>query len=633
MHFTKRFDRAGLTAALAFGVGLTSWAGAAQAAVTIPTQAPSTSVTTTTLLTDSESNGTNFPWSAQPFDAGSGTVGTATATWDGSVGHNALGSAKLIMGTPGVNFIFSPPSGVSLSANTRYAVNVWIKSNTNNASLDFIIRGGGPGYYAYASRHVVATTSWQLVSIQGLPGESGTAIMAASATPGSTFWLDDLVISKITKNEYAPANTTSAIPSTMFGLHMNKIGTVNLPIWPAEGQNILRMHDTGTDWCDIETSPGTYDTSRLDFVVNYITGGFSQTGNTQGGIIYTMGQTPALPGYSSMPNLTGSAYCTHTSEAAPPADMSKWDNYVTFIGNHLKGKVKYYEIWNEWDIPSNYTSTTPAAGVAALVTMTQHARTILKKIDPNIVILSPAITARNGALALEQFLAAGGGAYVDAISFHGSMAGTPIQLIGQIENIRAIMANHNLASLPIADTEGGVGCDPKTSNPVDCPVSPTTVQIDAFPLLNQLVLWTHGVVNFNYYTWEGNEGDQTELVYGLDPLNMPGPSTCAPYTCQTPLGTIYAQAVGWLKGATVTDGYQIPGAVGGESIYVFKLKDSSNRFEVVIWADGAGESVQLSSTWKSLIKSTVLNGSNTQTAIPSTRLIPISNTPLLLTSF
>jgi len=433
----------------------------------------------------------------------------------------------------------------------------------------------------------------------------------------------------------------------MFGMHMNKVLTDNFP-WPAEGQNIIRLHDTGTTWCDIETtakatdSP-TYDTTRLDAILNYIAAGFNGSGNTQGAVIYTMGQTPQI--YSSMPNVGSNYYCKdkgNTGANAPPSDMSKWDNYVTFIGNHLKGKVKYYEIWNEWDISGNYAmGNSPAgiaAGVATMVTMTQHAHDILKRIDPNISILSPSVTARNGTLMLERFLSAGGGAYVDAINFHGTLTGSPDQFIGQVENIRSLMANpaHNVGTLPIVDTEGSMMCDPHSPyTGFECP-GQTTAGVNAFPLLNHLLLWDRGVVNFNYYTWEGISGNASELVYGVDPVNMPVPPNCAPYACMTPLGTIYAQAVGWLKGATVTDGYKIASSVGKESIYIFKLKDSSGRFEVIMWADGAGETVQLSTTdatWKSLSNITTLNGSAAKTAIPSSRALPVSNTPILLTSF
>jgi hypothetical protein len=603
----------------------------------------STGTTTATTTDGFTSASINTTWPQTPATwRDNGYNGVAyTWGWDSTIFHSGTGSVKLNVSSyptnSGLNLIYLPSTSFAFVPHNRYNITLWVKAgvNDNTKSIELWLRGKGVAssglpnpQYAYAIRNVKASTSWQQVTIEGIP-PTDVEIVVTSASAGVDFWIDDLTINKITKNEYLPSNTATAIPPIMFGMHMNKMAGwgYTLPIWPKEGQSMIRLHDTGTHWCDIETSAGVYNTTRLDAVISYIQGGYSSyttPPNTNGQILYTMGNTPAF--YTSGTSSTSSFYCTHATENLPPSstNLTAWDNYVTYIGNHLKGKVKYYEIWNEWDIPGNYNGD-----VANMVELTRRAYNALKAIDSNIVVLSPPITARNGLINLERFLKAGGGAYVDAISYHGSQTNSPIMFIGQVENIKAVMAA-NSVSKPIFDTEGSVACDPNLPSSLpDCPTAMSTDAINAFPVTNHLLLWSHGVTNYNYYTWEGISGIQSELVYGLDQVNMPNPPGCASYTCQTTLGALYEKAAKWLIGSKVTDGYTLTG-VGGENIYVIKMLDAAGDFRAIIWTDGAGETVQLpmlASGWATLHFQTPLNGTSGSIALG---VVPISQIPVLV---
>ncbi len=84
----------------------------------------------------------------------------------------------------------------------------------------------------------------------------------------------------------------------------------------------------------------------------------------------------------------------------PVHNLSAWSNYVTELARHVKGKVAYFEVWNE---PPNFTGRdqTPA-DYAKLVVSAYDAA---KAIDPKIPV---AIAAKSVDINyLEQAIKAG----------------------------------------------------------------------------------------------------------------------------------------------------------------------------------------------------------------------------------
>lgn len=551
-----------------------------------------------------------------------------------SVATNAYqgsGSARFKVITPAAVF---PLTNFQFVKGQRYKVEAKIKAD-QAATVELMIRGGGPGYFPYAFRRLSATTQWQDITIEGIPNETSTLFLTTSTGPN--IYLDNLKISTIQQDELVPVNKTSSIPDTMFGLHVNRLGAHNS--WPQTGQKIIRLHDTGTHWCNLETAPGVWDFSRLDYYVQYAT-----NNNLLPNLIYNMGQTPVHA--SGNPGV-GGFYCTGYGSSAPPADMEAWRTYVTKVGQRYQGKIRYWEIWNEWDIPGNYSGD-----VANMVEMTRIAKEVLKGIDPTNVIVAPSVTARLGTQFVDRFLQAGGGAHVDIMNIHLYEPGPIEEIASAVSNIRTIMAANSVGSKPLWDTEGGFGCDP-VAQP-GC-VSAGTVGANelAAPLRNFLVLWAKGVSNMNYYHWEGGSATGA-LVYGW--WENSTPANCGanynaslvkynPY-CPTPLGATYAQSITWLKSATLTDAYTTQGVNG--KIYIFKLL-SGGKFRSIIWSTGADEVVRLPKeaayfsgpTWDKLTYAARLDGTGTKVGIPNAlmpgtltlyRYVTASKTPLLLTS-
>ncbi len=601
----------------------------AKTTVMLPAQSATVTRTETTVYQD-DFESAAFHWGVNAWsEGGSSPQWVVERNTQAANARAGSGSAHFRVDSPAVIFLLD---NFTFANGKRYKVTAWIKSDMP-AGVELMARGGGPGYYPYAIVRHSATSTWQQVSIEGVMAED-TRLFLISPT-GVNVYLDDLKIAEVKQDELKP-QSTATIPDTLFGLHMNKLGTHNA--WPKLGQKVIRLHDTGTHWCNLEPQRDVWNFDRMDYIVNHV-----RTKDPQTQMIYTMGQTPAHS--SSQPGAT-SLYCTSSGESAPPADMQRWTQYVTQVGQRYKGKIKYWEIWNEWDIPQVYSGD-----VAKMVEMTRIAREVLKGIDANNVILAPSITARLGTQYLERFLKAGGGQHVDIINLHTYEPGSPERMLGSVANVRSIMAANGVSAKPLWDTEGGFGCDPLTQP--GCVNASTLGAADlANPLRGLLLLWASGVSNFNYYHWEG--GTPTgALVYGT--WEDSTPNNCAAFLatqvkynpdCATPLGRRYAQAVGWLKGAALSELYTTKGVNG--RIFIAKM-NLAGAMRVVLWSEGAAETVRLfkekawfaGTTWDTLKYQTPLDGVGTKQPIPDDlldgtltryRYVQVGPTPLLLTT-
>ena len=175
---------------------------------------------------------------------------------------------------------------------------------------------------------------------------------------------------------------TKRVEATYFGAHYggsalvkgSKIGTVN--------RNVIRTHDyTGGSsvwrarWSRIETSPGIYDWTLLDNLVN----AEHALGHS---IVHTLTSCP--PFYSARPNeKCGTEY----GVCSEPSDLKKWDDYCSALATRYAGKITHYEIWNEVNVKRFWTGSKKK-----MAEMVKRANLIIKKIDPDAKIIAPAVT-------------------------------------------------------------------------------------------------------------------------------------------------------------------------------------------------------------------------------------------------
>lgn len=273
----------------------------------------------------------------------------------------------------------------------------------------------------------------------------------------------------------APANT---IPDQLFGMHVHRaVQNDNWPTTPFQG---WRLHDVdGLFWRQVEPAPNQWDFTTFDAVV-----ALAQQHKVD--LLYVLGQTPVWA--AAQPDAP-SAYGVPGSSSAP-ATLADWCAYVRTVATRYKGRIKAYEIWNEANLPEFY-----AGDVATLVQLAREAYTILKTIDPTIVVVSPSFASEPAWLA--TYLAAGGGAYADVIGAHYYLPATaaPEAMAPLIRQTQQILVAYGQDHKPLWNTETGFGSFREG------------VIIEGEAALGYvarayLVQWLAGVQRFYWYAWD-----------------------------------------------------------------------------------------------------------------------------------
>ena len=131
-------------------------------------------------------------------------------------------------------------------------------------------------------------------------------------------------------------------------------------------------------------------------------------------ILWTIAFTPWW--CSSKPNASiyDEDYYTY-----PPKDMNAWYDFVKNIAIRYKGKITAWEIWNEEDLSYFWKGS-----VEQYVDLIKYAYMALKEVDENNIVVMGGLALANPSEGeynphfLEEFLALGGGKYVDVYAFH-----------------------------------------------------------------------------------------------------------------------------------------------------------------------------------------------------------------------
>lgn len=192
-----------------------------------------------------------------------------------------------------------------------------------------------------------------------------------------------------------PVSRTSIIvPIDFCGMHFEQV----LPIAGQYKHTVL--HDAyGCEWYSINTSNGTYNWTKLDAFVATV-GANPWT--------YVVWGTPLWA--SARPSELSPYYAT--ASTAEPTSMANLATFITALCNRYTGLVRI-EVWNEPDLIEWYTGT-----VSTFVTLSQTVYNAAKAVRGGIDIVGPSHVSYITSW-FNNFLIAGGGAYVDAWSLHG----------------------------------------------------------------------------------------------------------------------------------------------------------------------------------------------------------------------
>ncbi|MGO9124343.1 MAG: glycosyl hydrolase [Terriglobales bacterium] len=358
----------------------------------------------------------------------------------------------------------------------------------------------------------------------------------------------------------AASMAEAQISPQFFGMH-----TGSWNPWPSQVDVQFaswRSNASVVKWSDINTAPGVYDWTRLDRMMGF-------TAANGQSVFYTVYSTPSWA--SSCPTCSCNAEKHESGACYAPndliADGSGTDqhlkDFVTALLQHEgAGKIKYLEVWNEPNITFEFAGT-----VAQLVRMTKDVRSVANSIDPNILISSPPETGDGPQAAdcvqmqyLDQFLAAGGGQYVDIIGLHGYVV-NPEDIITRVNNTIAVMQKYGQTGKPIFVTEGSWA----TANG-DMPA-------DLEPGFS-----------FRHYLSMLSTPVQRFYLFSFDAVNL-GNLWSDANNALTANGVAYQRYYDWLVGATMTKACQAQSP--GSSIWSCDFTKPPNIQAEVIWDTAA----------------------------------------------
>lgn len=401
--------------------------------------------------------------------------------------------------------------------------------------------------------------------------------------------LDSLEIDKVNADPHnqagdlVPANI--AVDPKMFGFTINawdahKSTNGNIPVWPVMGQKMLRLWSNGLYWGAFQpTNSSNWLQSTLDRYDMFSNLAYSHGADA----VMTLGLTPpwaADIGGCAAPQYVDDGGQVVGCQGSPntSANLDAWVSYVKTIASRNPSKVKYFELWNEPDFAGYYGS---GADMANLARLARQALTTVEPTPGAFKLIVPTIKS-TGALFLDEFLAAGGGQYVDIFSYHSyyNVKNLEQKLSADTANARLTMNNYGYASKPLWNTEGSPSCD-ATSVVCTATTSPSADILRGLHPRTMATLLANGVSNFDYYFMEGMDSNQPWMALATAASN---------YSVLTDNGKGFKVASQWLSPTTSAPkrGWWLTGS----SVFIQPLYDSAtSKTNYMVWNTGTSSIV------------------------------------------
>lgn len=421
-------------------------------------------------------------------------------------------------------------SSAALQPGQAYLFTVRLKSLEGKVDADLFFRRNEFAYETAVVHTLALTPEWTTVKLRGVytPDSAGAVRLSLRGTKGGVC-VGNSSLQEIPSDQVGPPPAAEPIKPRFFGVHINRLGVHRS--WPSFDPGLVRLWDTGTTWALLEPEPGPIEwatnahAKRLEFYVQYV-----RRNNPDADILMTIGMTPKWAGPEHPNNCNNSGYGPRSCTA--PTDLAAWRRHVRELATHYKGVIRHWEVWNESDVWVHWN-----AGAQKLYEVVKAASEELKAVDPANVVIGPNVTG-SGLRFLNDFLNAGGGRVIDGISVHFYFGRSPQTAENAVRNLREMLADRKL-NLSIWNTETGVSCITQTECKLVRSGGPVLDSMSALArgLIGQAAM---GVVNTNYYTWEG-AGSR----YG-------GPALVEEdFRTPTPEGRLYELLSQWMTGAVV----------------------------------------------------------------------------------
>lgn len=258
---------------------------------------------------------------------------------------------------------------------------------------------------------------------------------------------DGALLSAPTTTQFArlPRPLEIAPRESFFGIHA-RFDDDGIAIARATGMRWLRVHDAAphfTKWAVAEP-----ERDRFRFydapVDQALAAGLAILGMLDGAPHWASATPRASSGYFSMWNLPDG-----------PDALARWDQYVTTLATHYRGRIDHWEVWNEPWVDLFFPGGTPELYADLMRRANVHA----KAANPAARIVGIS-TADSKDDFTQAVLAAAGPDHFDVLSFHAYIAGmangADNWATANANKYRAMQAVHGQAK-PVWLTEGGPG--------------------------------------------------------------------------------------------------------------------------------------------------------------------------------
>jgi hypothetical protein len=271
----------------------------------------------------------------------------------------------------------------------------------------------------------------------------------------------------------------SPVSRDFFGLHIHRaFGTTP---WPPVPFGSWRLWDAKVHWPQVEVKKNEWQWDILDREVE----------------LAEKYHIDVLLPFGETPEWAASGGRLRTAIVGDIADLEDWRTFIRTQAMRYKGRILYYEIWNEPNLPRNREIGTPER----MLVLAREAYTTLKQVDPNIKVISPSPVNANGLDWLERYLKLGGGKYCDIIGYHFYTYHRPETMLQLILPAKELMRRYGVDDKPLWNTESGWIKNPLTDR-IDL-----VEQAPGWAARAYILNWAAGVQRFYWYAWDDDGHD------------------------------------------------------------------------------------------------------------------------------
>jgi hypothetical protein len=395
--------------------------------------------------------------------------------------------------------------------------------------------GGGSGDSTTTTADMTAADSTEVAAGWKKIKRPGSTTTTSTTTSTSTSSTTTPATSTSTSTSTSTDITGRIVPAEFFGMHLAAQGADG---WPSVKFATQRIWDSwpGVSWADINPSQGTYNWANLDALVN---DSFSHGVE----LVYTFGYVPAWASTNA-----GGACDGATAGSCYAPQTQAWTDFVTQITTRYKGKIKYWEMWNEPNAGNFWKGSN-----AQLVTMAKAAAPIIH--NAGGTVLSPAPQGTNSHVWMDGYFAAGGASYTDITTFHGYLYSAPEAVTTLADNMRSVQNKYGLSGKPLWDTEHSWGDS-------TWPMGADQDQQSAWLARYVVLSFSQGIDRSFWYGWEHfNWG----TLYDRTTKQILKP------------GIAYGQVYGWMVGAGMSP------CTNSGGVYQCQLSRANGYHGTIVW--------------------------------------------------